>query len=192
MSVTAVPLRPLAKGAVLKLWLALILLCLVAAAIAWWGTSGLRYATTLSGLQYRVVEDGKGSPPTVTDVALIDYTGRLADGTVFDTTKGKQPVPMPVGGSIPGFSEGLQLMRKGGTYRLRIPPDLGYGVEPQRSQTGDILIPPNSTLEFEVTLHEFLPMAALQGMMGGAQQQGPGGPPPQGPEGPPPEQIPVQ
>jgi FKBP-type peptidyl-prolyl cis-trans isomerase FkpA len=161
MSVTAVPLLPIRKGSVLKLWLGLILLAIVGAGVAWCGTSAFQYKTTASGLRYKVVKDGAGPHPTVTDVALIDYTGKLSDGTVFDSTKGKQPVPMPVSGSIPGFSEGLQLMSKGSTYRLIIPPELGYGAE----GAGNGAIPPNATLDFEVTLHEFIPEAQLRSMM---------------------------
>jgi FKBP-type peptidyl-prolyl cis-trans isomerase FkpA len=162
MSVTAVPLRPIGKGSVLKLWIGLALLALIAAAIAWAGTAGQQWTTTPSGLRYQVVEEGEGPHPTESDIALIDYTGRLADGTVFDTSKGKQPIPIPVrpGGSIKGFGEGLQLMRKGGSYKLRIPPELGYG-----ARGAGEAIPPNATLEFDVTLLEFLPESALQGMM---------------------------
>jgi FKBP-type peptidyl-prolyl cis-trans isomerase FkpA len=177
MSVTEVPLRPVKRSALVKFWIALLLLALGAGAIAWVGTESSQYRTTVSGLQYRVLKAGTGPSPANTDVALIDYTGKLEDGTVFDSTKGKQPVPMPVQGSIPGFAEGLRLMNKGATYRFRIPPDLGYG-----EQGAGGVIPPNATLDFEVTLHEFLPMAALQGMMG--PQGGPG----QAPAGPPEEQ----
>lgn len=166
MSVSTVPLRPLKKGSMLKMWLALALFAAAAVGIAWWGTAAYQYQTTASGLRYQVLKPGEGPHPTASDVALIDYTGKLEDGKVFDTTKGKQPAPLPVAGSIPGFSEGLQLMRKGSTFRFKIPPELAYG-----AQGAGGVIPPNSTLEFEVTLHEFLPMSALQGMMG---------PPPQG------------
>ena len=169
MSVTAVPLPPLKKGSVLKLWVAIILLCLGAAALAWKGTAGFQYTTTPSGLQYQVVKQGEGPPPTENDVAVIDYTGRLADGTVFDSTAGKQPVPMPVGGSIPGFSEGLKLMGKGASYRFRIPPDLAYG---EKGAGG--VIPPNATLEFDVTLLGFVPLETYMQMTG----QGQGAPQP--------------
>src|SRR5687767_6446942 len=116
MSATAVPIRPLKKGSVLKLWIALILLAIAAAALAWYGTGSLQYQTTESGLQYRVIKEGEGANPTTADIVLIDYTGRLSNGTVFDSTKGKQPAASPVSGFIPGFTEGLQLMRKGGSY----------------------------------------------------------------------------
>jgi FKBP-type peptidyl-prolyl cis-trans isomerase FkpA len=164
MSVTAVPLQPLKKGSVVKLWLAIILLSLGAAALAWSGTNGFQFTTTPSGLQYQVVKEGEGTSPTENDVAVIDYTGRLMDGTVFDSTQGKQPVPMPVGGSIPGFSEGLKLMQKGATYKFRIPPELAYG---EKGAGG--VIPPNATLEFEVTLHEFVSLETYMQLMSQAQ-----------------------
>jgi FKBP-type peptidyl-prolyl cis-trans isomerase FkpA len=179
MSVTAVPLRPIRKGSVLKLWIGLALLALIALAFAWAGTAGQVWQSTPSGLQYKVVKEGEGPNPTVSDIAAVEYTGRLEDGTVFDSNKGApQPLIIPVapGGSIKGFSEGLQLMKKGGTYRLRMPPELAYG-----AQGSPPTIPANATLEFEVTLLEFIPAAQLQGMMGGPG--GPGGPPGQAPPG---------
>jgi FKBP-type peptidyl-prolyl cis-trans isomerase FkpA len=181
MSVTAVPIRPLKKGSVLKLWLGILALALLAAAAAWYTTGRLHYTTTASGLQYRVVKAGEGPNPGATDLALINYTGRLEDGTVFDSNQGGQPVPLPVNGSIPGFSEALQLMSKGATYRLRIPPNLAYGEQ----GAGGGVIPPNSTLEFDVTLVDFRALTPEQiqqmQMMQMMQQQG--GMPP-GAEGP--------
>ena len=159
MSVTAVPIRPIKKGSVTKLWIGLAALSLGAGALAWAGTAGQHYVTTESGLQFRVVTEGEGPHPAPTDIVLIDYTGTLEDGTVFDTSEGRQPVPLPVMGSIPGFAEGLQMMRKGGTYRLRIPSELAYGA----TGAGDA-IPPNADLQFEVTLIDFVPASALQGM----------------------------
>lgn len=171
MTVTAVPLRPLKKGALAKLWIGLAVLVLGAVALAWLGTEGLHFRTTESGLQYRVIEEGEGPSPTAEDIALIHYTGRLEDGTVFDTTEGRQPVPLPAGpgGSIPGFAEALQMMRKGAVWEIQIPPDLAYG---ERGVPG--VIPPDSTLEFRVELVDFVPQAALQGMMPMAPGGAPG------------------
>ena len=163
MSVTAVPIRPLKKGSVVRLWIGLALLVAGAVALAWYGTRSLQYEVTGSGLRYRVVEEGKGAHPTLNDVAFIDYTGKLADGTVFDSTKGRQPVPMPVGKTIPGFSEALQLMRKGGRYELHIPPQLAYGKE----GAGGV-IPPDATLTFDVTMHDYMPWEVFQQQMMGA------------------------
>jgi FKBP-type peptidyl-prolyl cis-trans isomerase len=162
MSVTAVPLRPVKKGSVLKLWIGLAVLSLGAAGLAWAGTSGQQVTTTQSGLQLQVLKDGTGASPTTSDIVLVHYKGKLEDGTVFDSTEGKQPVPFPVGGVIPGFTEGLQMMKKGGTYRLKIPPQLAYG---EKGAGG--VIPPNATLDFEIQLIDIAPASALQGMMGG-------------------------
>jgi len=184
MSVTAVPIRPIKKGSLAKFWIALAVLALAAAGLAWAGTAGQGYTTTASGLQYRVIEEGEGPKPEPSAIALIDYTGKLEDGTVFDSTDGKQPAPLPVNASIPGFSEGLQLMNKGATYRFRIPPELGYGA----TGAGGV-IPPNATLEFDVTLRDFKTltpeeMRQLQQMQMMQQmqqmQQGAGAPPPGG------------
>jgi FKBP-type peptidyl-prolyl cis-trans isomerase FkpA len=193
MSVTAVPLRPVKKGSVLKLWIALALLALVGVAAAWIGTRGQVWTTTASGLQIRTIQEGEGAHPTEADIAFVTYTGRLADtGKVFDSNEGQQPVPFPVaeGATIKGFSEGLKLMKKGGKYRLKIPPALGY----EDKDMGQI--PPNSTLDFDVAILEVMPEAQLRQMMmqqqmmqgGAGAPGGPGAPgggegPPQGPEG---------
>jgi FKBP-type peptidyl-prolyl cis-trans isomerase FkpA len=173
MSVTAVPIRPIKKGSVVKLWAALGLLSAAAGGLAWAGTSAQQVETTASGLKYRVVKPGTGPRPTVQDIAIIDYTGRLSDGSVFDTSEGKQPIPIPVGpgGSIPGFSEGLQMMQKGGTYQLIIPWNLAYGAEGRPP-----VIPPKADLEFEVTLIDFLPQEEVMRrvMQGQGQGQAPG------------------
>lgn len=162
MTVTAVPLRPLKKGAVAKLWIALLLFVAAGAALAWFGTADLRWETTESGLQYRVVEAGEGPSPTATDVAFIHYVGRLPDGTVFDQTQA-QPIPFPVDprASIPGFGEALQLMNEGAVWEIRIPPDLAYGAEGVPG-----VIPPETPIHFRIELVDFMPQSALQGMMG--------------------------
>ena len=167
MSVTAVRLRPIAKGSVANLWVGLAALSLAAICLAWAGTSGQQMTTPASGLQLQAIEEGTGPSPSTTDIVLVHYTGRLEDGTVFDTSEGKQPVPFPVTGVIPGFTEGLQMMKKGGTYRLRIPPELAYG-----PQGAGGVIPPNATLEFDIQLLDIAPQSALQGMMGPPQGGG--------------------
>jgi hypothetical protein len=180
MSVTAVPIRPIKKGSLAKFWIALFVLALAAAGLAWAGTEGQGYVTTASGLQYRVIEEGEGPHPEPTAIALIDYTGKLEDGTVFDSTEGKQPAPLPVNGSIPGFSDGLQLMSKGSTYRFRIPPELAYGA----TGAGGV-IPPNATLEFDVTLRDFKTLSAeeMQQLQQMQQMQQQGAAPQEAPPG---------
>jgi FKBP-type peptidyl-prolyl cis-trans isomerase FkpA len=184
MSVTAVPVRPIRKGSVLKLWLGLAFLVLIAVAAAWMGTSRHLYQTTPSGLGFRVLKEGEGPHPTESDIALVQYTGRLQDGRVFDQNTQGAPMPLAAGATIPGFSEGMKLMRKGGVYRLRIPPKLGYG-----ERGNPPAIPPGETLEFDVAMMDFMPEATVRAMQQQMMQQqmmqggpgGPGAPPPQGP-----------
>ena len=166
MSVTAVPIRPIKKGSLAKLWIGLLVLALLAGALAWFGTAGQNWTTTASGLKYRVIEEGEGPSPSANDIALINYTGRLEDGSVFDSNEGAEPVPLPVSGSIPGFAEALQLMNKGATYRVRIPPELAYG-----AAGGGGVIPPNATLDFDVTLVDFQSLTAEQLQMMRMMQQ---------------------
>ena len=182
MSVTAVPIKPTSRRVLGMLWGGLAVGLILAFVLAWagtgraiaqtgsneqflaWNAKQAGVKTTMSGLQYKVLEEGKGPSPTDADVTLIKYKGTLRDGTVFDQN---DRAPLPVAQVVPGFSEGLKLMKKGGKYRLWIKPELGYG---DRDTGG--AIPPNSVLVFDVQLLEFLPLAVLQQM----QAQGLGGP----------------
>jgi len=132
-----------------------------------------------SGLQYKIITAGKGGPkPTDTDVALVNYEGKLTNGTTFD--KSQQPTPMKVNEVVPGFSEALKQMSKGSKYRFWIKPSLGYGDK----VTGPI--PANSVLVFDVELLDFLPESVIRQMqmqqqMQGAMPPGAGVPPPGAP-----------
>ena len=117
---------------------------------------------TASGLQYRVIKPGKGATPASDDVALVRYVGKLTDGTTFDAST--TPVPLPVDAVVPGFAEGLRLMRRGAVYRLWIKPELGYGASEQRNDQGKLILPANATLVFDVTLVDFTPRAAYDAM----------------------------
>ena len=102
---------------------------------------------TASGLQYQVVKEGDGLQPGPNDVVTVHYTGKLIDGTVFDSSVERgEPATFAVGQVIPGWVEGLQLMREGAAYRLFIPSNLAYGPH------GTGPIQPNSTLIFDVQL----------------------------------------
>lgn len=173
-TITAVPLRPVKRGYLVWLWLGLALALVSAFALARQGddfiTRNARargVATTASGLQYKVLEAGPAGAarPTDTDVALVNYEGKLLNGTTFD--KSQQPTPMPVAGVVPGFSEALKLMPKGSKYRIWLKPELAYG------EKGAGPIPPNSTLTFDVELLDFIPESVLRQMQ---TQMGPGGP----------------
>ena len=149
------------RGSAGKLWLALVALVAAGVALAWVGAGSLRGETTASGLQFRTVEEGSGPLIKAVDGVLIEYEGRLEDGTVFDTSEGRGPTPMIAGQVIPGFAEALTKMQKGGRYRVKIPSELGYGATPQPGSP----IPPNADLEFDVHVVQVVPNAALmQGM----------------------------
>src|SRR5687768_5829567 len=150
-----------------KLWLALLLLIAAGVALAWFGAGSLRGETTASGLQFRTIEAGKGDPIKAVDGVLIEYEGRLEDGTVFDTSEGRGPTPMIAGQVIPGFAEALTKMQKGGRYRIKIPSELGYGATPQPGSP----IPPNADLEFDVHVVQVVPNAALMQEMRQPQAQ---------------------
>ena len=102
---------------------------------------------TESGLQYLVVKEGSGKKPGPNDVVTVHYTGRLIDGTVFDSSVERdEPATFAVGQVIAGWVEGLQLMSEGAAYRLFIPSELAYG------EHGTGPIQPNSALIFDVQL----------------------------------------
>jgi len=106
--------------------------------------------TTASGLQYLVLEEGAdraAAMPLATDEVMVHYHGTMIDGTVFDSSVDRgEPISFPLDGVIPGWTEGLQLMRVGDKFRFFIPSELAYGA------SGAGPIPPFSTLIFDVEL----------------------------------------
>lgn len=183
MSTTAVPIRPVAKGSLTKLWIGVAAVVLAAGGLAYAGTA------SVDTLGFEVLKEGTGVSPTPTDVVLVSYVGKLKDGTVFDQN---EQAALPVDGVVPGFTQALVKMKKGGKYHISIPPQLGYGAEAKGP------IPGNSTLEFDVTLLDFKSRAEIEAMqrqmqiMQGGAPGGPGGAPmPGGPEGPPMPGAPV-
>jgi FKBP-type peptidyl-prolyl cis-trans isomerase FklB len=105
--------------------------------------------TTASGLKYQVLKRGTGTvSPKATDTVKVHYHGTLLDGTVFDSSVQRgEPISFPLNGVIPGWTEGLQLMKVGDKFKFTIPPNLAYGPNSPSPK-----IPPNSTLVFEVEL----------------------------------------
>ncbi len=104
---------------------------------------------TASGLQYKVIETGAGATPTAQDTVAAHYAGRLLDGSEFDSSYSRgEPLTIPVGGVIAGWTEALLLMKEGDKWTLYVPPELGYGAR------GIGPIPANSALIFDIELVE--------------------------------------
>ena len=111
--------------------------------------------TTPSGLQYTVISEGTGPKPTASSTVKVHYTGKLIDGTTFDSSVDRgEPIEFPLNGVIKGWTEGVQLMSKGSKYKFFIPSDLAYGDRGAGNAIG-----PNETLVFEVELFSVKPAA---------------------------------
>ena len=151
--ITRVPLQPIAKGSLGKLWLGVAAAVLLAGGVAW--------AALPAQVDVDTIVAGKGASPTVNDVALINYKGTLPDGKVFDEARN---AVFPLQGVIPGFTKALEQMQKGGKYKVRIPSELGYGDKPAGQ------IPPNTDLTFEIELLDFISGQEYQRQMQMMQQ----------------------
>ena len=164
--ITRVPLRPIAKGSLAKLWIGVIVAVALAVLLAW--------SLAPKGVEVTVLEAGSGPSPSAGDVIFVNYTGKLEDGTVFDQS---QPLPLPpqaqglfpegnplpLDNMIPGFVEGATKMQKGGKYQLRIPANMAYGDEEKTDpQTGEVVIPANSDLIFDVDMIDFMTRAEFE------------------------------
>jgi FKBP-type peptidyl-prolyl cis-trans isomerase FklB len=104
--------------------------------------------TLPSGLQYKVIKEGTGEKPKLTDTVTVNYRGTLIDGTEFDSSaRHGQPATFPVNGVIPGWTEALQLMKTGSKFQIFIPANLAYGERGTGREIG-----PNATLVFDVEL----------------------------------------
>ncbi|MEX1002793.1 MAG: FKBP-type peptidyl-prolyl cis-trans isomerase [Crocinitomicaceae bacterium] len=102
---------------------------------------------TESGLQYEIIKEGSGESPNITDSVIVHYTGRYIDGRVFESTiPSNQPFQGSLMGVIPGWQEGISMMKEGGQRRLYVPHELAYGEE------GKGIIEPYSTLIFDIEL----------------------------------------
>ena len=159
MSVSQVPLRPIAKGSMVKLWLAILLLAAIAFGIAYMG------AGQFKTVEVDTVTAGSGPAITEMDGVIIEYTGRTENGTVFDTTDGRGPAAFLVPQVVPGFRDALVQMQQGGRYKILIPGRLAYGPNPPPGSP----LGPNEDLSFDVHVVQVVPNAVLQA--GAAQSQ---------------------
>ncbi len=100
-----------------------------------------------SGLQFKILQNGFGKRPGLTDTVQVYYTGTMINGKIFDGTSPGLPASFKVNGVIPGWTEALTIMREGDHWQLVIPPNLGYG-----PRGAGAMIPPNQVLVFDVTL----------------------------------------
>ncbi len=165
--ITRIPLLPIEKGALGKIWLGVAAIMLAAAGLAW--------AVMPVSVDVETIEAGTGPNPTINDVAFVNYKGMFDDGKVFD--QGKQ-IPFPLQGVVPGFTKALLQTQAGGTYRVKIPSELGYGSEERKDpRTQKVVIPANSDLTFELEVLGFMTgeqfQQAQQQMMMQQQQGGP-------------------
>lgn len=197
-TVTAVPIPPVKSSVKIWLWLGLLVAVAAAFGLAWIGTQHITEAqflasnknaagvkTTASGLEYKVLEPGSGPIATDGDGAVLTVRGTLIKGKEFQP---ETPLKVMVGQqTIPGFTEGVKLMRKGAKYRFWVPPSLGYGAPdaPKTPLSDKVLV-------FDVEMTDLIPAATLQAMQALQQQQqggpgGAGGPPPEGQPGPGPQ-----
>lgn len=185
--VTRVPIQPVAKGSLTKIWLGVIIAILLGAGLAW--------AAVPKGFSVDTLVAGEGPNPQEGDMVFVRYKGMLAStGEVFDES---QDIPLPVQGVFPegspfpveadatieGFYLGLQQMQKGGKYELYIPAEMAYGDAPPPGAP----IPPGADLKFEVEVVDFMTremfdrnLSILQRAM--QSQMGAGGPEGAGPE----------
>lgn len=143
--ITRVPLQPIARGAVAKVWIGVAAIVLAA--------GGVAYAALPPSVDVQTLTAGAGESPTVDDVVLINYKGTLPDGKVFDEAK---QVPMALNEVVPGFSKALVKMQRGGKYKVEIPSQLAYGDK----AVGEI--PANTDLTFEIDLIDFKSRAEIE------------------------------
>lgn len=143
--ITRVPLQPIAKGSLTKLWVGIAAVALLGCGVAW--------AAMPASVDVDTLVAGQGPSPTRDDVALVNYKGTLPDGKVFDESK--QAV-LPLAEVVPGFTKALEQMQKGGKYKVHIPSALAYG------DKGAGPIPANTDLDFEIELLDFKSRAEIE------------------------------
>jgi FKBP-type peptidyl-prolyl cis-trans isomerase FkpA len=145
------------------LWLAFLIIIGAGVGLAWVGAQSVRDRT----VQVDTLTPGNGPLIAPQDGVLIEYEGRLENGTVFDTSAGKGPVPLLASQTIPGFAQALARMQEGGHYKVHIPASLAYGAHPPEGGP----IPPNADLDFDIRVEKVVPNAAAMMQEGAPPQQ---------------------
>jgi len=169
MSVTAVPIRPVARGSVLKLWLVLALFVIAAGALAWWTTKPFQVVTLPSGVRIRAIQEGSGPLMTSADVAALRYklhVNTLESRVIQDSDESGQAFVTTTAEVFPGFAEGLQHMRARGRYLLWLPG--GSHITGQAPPGAPFTR--NDTLVFEINVLQILPGMAQARQMQQMQQ----------------------
>jgi FKBP-type peptidyl-prolyl cis-trans isomerase FkpA len=180
--VTAVPIRPLPRGTLIKLWLVILILCAAGAGLAWVGTAAFQPVSLSGGAMLRTLERGHGEKITPADAIALRYklhVNTLEAPVIQDSDESGRPFLATTADVYPGFAEGLQQMQPGGRYILTLPPGT--------HQTGQV--PPGApfrvsdTLVFEIQVLQVaagqasaLQMQRMQEMMMQQQMQGQGAP----------------
>ncbi|MGB3808226.1 MAG: FKBP-type peptidyl-prolyl cis-trans isomerase [Erythrobacter sp.] len=173
--VTRVPIQPVSKGSLTKLWLGVVIAIVLGA--------GLAIAAVPKGFSINTLVEGSGPTPEEGDMVFLRYTGQIAaTGEVFDES---QDIPLPVEGVFPdgtpfpvvpdatieGFYRALQQVQRGGRYEIFIPSDLAYGAEPPQGAP----IPPDADLIFEIEVIDFMSRQAFDRNLALLQQALQGG-----------------
>jgi FKBP-type peptidyl-prolyl cis-trans isomerase FkpA len=176
--VTAVPIRPVRKGSLVKLWLGLLILALAAAGLAWAGTRPLQVQILPSGARYRVLAEGHGPAMTPADVAALNYKLHVNSErapVIQNSEEQGQPFVTSVQEVFVGFADALVHMRAGGRYLLWLPP----GTHVTGTAPPGAPFRPTDTLVFEIDMLQIAPgmaaqrqMQMMQQMMQMQQQQG--------------------
>jgi FKBP-type peptidyl-prolyl cis-trans isomerase FkpA len=161
--VTRVPLQPVEKGSLLKLFLGILLGVAIAGPAGWYFGRGPQ-------VDVDTITPGTGENPKEDSAVFIDYIGKLEDGTVFDQSPPRADIPqqiahlipqgtyMELASLVPCFREALMEMQKGGHYTVECPAEKAYGPNPPAGSP----VPPNADLTFDVTLHEIMSPAQVQ------------------------------
>jgi FKBP-type peptidyl-prolyl cis-trans isomerase FkpA len=169
--VTRVPLQPTSRGSRGLLLFGIVMALLIAGGFAW--------LTAPQGVTVEEVRAGTGEHPKADDVVFVNYTGKLADGTVFDKSQPMNlPVqgilpdgtPLPLENMVPGFKEAAMRMQRGGKYVVHIPAEKAYGREGRMNPETGEGVPPDADLTFEIELVDFMPMAEAQRRISMLQQ----------------------